>query len=97
MGQQSALPGTLAPRLIKREAAAAYISVSPTTFDQMVKDGLMPVPKRLTGRRLAWDVRELDASVDQLPVEAGAGSEVDETWDDIDAWPHGSLHTSSAH
>ena len=75
---------TLTPRLIKREDAAAYVSVSPNMFDEMVKDGRMPPAKRLGGRRLAWDVRALDAAVDRLPVE-GATPDVDETWSDVDA------------
>ena len=69
MARQNALPPTLAPRLITREAAAAYVSVSPTTFDEMVKDGRMPRPKRLGGRRKAWDVRALDAAIDDLPQQ----------------------------
>jgi predicted DNA-binding transcriptional regulator AlpA len=83
MARQTALPPTLAPRLISREAAAAYVSVSPTRFDEMVEDGRMPRPRLLGGRRKAWDVRALDVAVDNLPVE---GSRVnDETWSDIDA------------
>ena len=54
MAHQKALPPTLAPRLISREAAAAYVNVSPTAFDEMVKDGTMPKPRRLSGRRKAW-------------------------------------------
>ena len=57
MTSQVALPPTLAPRLINREAAAAYVNVCPTTFDEMVKTGKMPRPRHLTGRRQAWDVR----------------------------------------
>jgi predicted DNA-binding transcriptional regulator AlpA len=84
MTRQVALPPTLAPRLINREAAAAYVCVSPNTFDEMVKDKRMPRPKRLGGRRIAWDVRELDVAVDQLPVETGHVA-TDETWSDVDA------------
>ena len=83
MAQQTALPRTLAPRLISREAAAAYVSVSPTTFDEMVKDGRMPKPKRLSGRRKAWDVRALDTAVDSLPVDNNDND--NDTWDNIDA------------
>jgi hypothetical protein len=50
----------------------------------MVEDGRMPRPKRLGDRRKAWDVRELDVAVDQLPVEAGAPA-ADDTWSDVDA------------
>jgi predicted DNA-binding transcriptional regulator AlpA len=77
------LPPTLAPRLIGREAAAAYVNLSPNTFDEMVKAGKMPKPKVLTGRRKAWDVRALDISIDNLPT-AGAAPD-DDTWSDVDA------------
>ena len=80
MARQNALPPTLAPRLIAREAAAAYVSVSPGTFDEMVADGRMPRPRRLSNRRKAWDVRLLDAAVDNLPVDGEDASARDETW-----------------
>src|SRR6266536_1364706 len=83
MARQSVLPPTLMPRLINREVAAAYVSVSQTTFDEMVKNGRMPRPRRLGGRRHAWDVRALDAAVDRLPVEGGDAD--DQTWADTDA------------
>jgi predicted DNA-binding transcriptional regulator AlpA len=81
VARQNALPPSLAPRLIGREAAAAYVNVSPTTFDEMVRDGRMPRPKRLGGRRKAWDVRALDAAVDHL---ADCNDDND-TWDNVDA------------
>jgi predicted DNA-binding transcriptional regulator AlpA len=81
MARQVALPPTLTPRLIGREAAAAYISVSPGLFDRMVEDGTMPRPRLLGGRRKGWDVRELDVAVDRLPVEPGGE---DDTWADVD-------------
>jgi predicted DNA-binding transcriptional regulator AlpA len=81
MAHQKALPPTLAPRLIGRHAAAAYVNVSPTTFDAMVRDGAMPKPRRLSSRRKAWDVRALDAAVDNLPVEDNDN----DSWDNIDA------------
>ena len=83
MTRQLALPPTLAPRLINREAAAAYVNLSPNTFDEMVKAGKMPSPKQLTGRRLAWDVRALDVAVDHLPTLGGSDS--DKSWGDVDA------------
>jgi hypothetical protein len=50
----------------------------------MVKDGRMPHPKMLGGKRRAWDVRALDAAVDRLPVQ-GDDAGTDETWGDVDA------------
>jgi len=81
MTRQNALPPNLTPRLISREAAAAYVNVSPTTFDEMVKNGTMPKSRRLSGRRKAWDVRALDAAVDSLPFE----NNDNDTWDNVDA------------
>ena len=54
------------PRLLPRPEAAAYVGVSPTTFDKTVTDKIMPAPKRVY-RRVLWDVRELDAAIDCLP------------------------------
>jgi predicted DNA-binding transcriptional regulator AlpA len=84
MPRQSALPPTLPPRLVSREGAAAYVCVSPNTFDEMVKDGRMPRPRLLGGKRRAWDVRALDAAVDQLPIDCD-DSPIDDSWEDVDA------------
>jgi predicted DNA-binding transcriptional regulator AlpA len=84
MPRQSALPPTLPPRLLTRDAAAAYVCLSPNSFDVMVKDGRMPRPRRLGPARLAWDLRELDAAVDHLPIDSNTPT-VDETWSDVDA------------
>lgn len=85
MARRDALPPTLAPRLVGLAAAAAYLDVSPNTFTQMVADGRMPRPKLLSDRRKAWDLREIDRAVDELPVDAGAGATADDTWGDVDA------------
>jgi len=84
MVRQTALPPMLAPRLVSREAAAAYVCVSPNTFDEMIEDGRMPRPKMLGGKRRAWDIRELDAAIDRLPVQ-GDDAEADDTWGNVDA------------
>jgi hypothetical protein len=71
---------SLAPRGICRNAAAAYIGVSPCKFDEMVADHRMPAPRRIDGRKV-WDVRDLDLAFDALPYESGAA--VKTTWDDF--------------
>lgn len=83
MSRQLALPPTLPPRLVNREAAAAYVNLSPNTFDELVRGGKMPKLKQLTGKRQAWDVRALDVCVDQLPTVGG--DTADDTWSDVDA------------
>jgi predicted DNA-binding transcriptional regulator AlpA len=56
------------PRGLSRVAAASYVGVSPTTFDQLVKDGRMPPPKRINSRTV-WDIRQLDEAFDALPSD----------------------------
>ena len=80
MPRQEALPPTLSPRLVAREAAAAYVCVSPNTFDQMVDLGLMPKPRILVGKRKAWDVRDLDAAIDALPHDGEELAAADQGW-----------------
>lgn len=83
MTRQAALPATLPPRLISRDAAAAYACVSPNTFDEMVKDGRMPKARILTDRRRAYDVRELDCAIDRLPRDGEDDARTDDTWSDL--------------
>jgi predicted DNA-binding transcriptional regulator AlpA len=56
--------------------AAAYIGVSPTLFDEMVKDGRMPKPKRINGR-VVWDRLELDEAFVAL---SDRGTDGDDPW-----------------
>ena len=44
----------------------------------------MPRARLLGERRKAWDVRQLDIAIDQLPAD-GNDLRVDETWSDVDA------------
>lgn len=53
-------------RGINRVEAAGYVGVSTSLFDEMVKDGRMPKPKRINARTV-WDVRKLDQAFDALP------------------------------
>lgn len=46
--------------------AAGYVGVSPSTFDKLVKDGLMPNPKHVLARKI-WDARALDLAFEALP------------------------------
>lgn len=74
-----ALPPSLPPRGLCREAAARYVGVSPTKFDEMVDDGRMPGPKRVDARKI-WDRSALDTAFDALPEE---GAEAENPWDQI--------------
>jgi len=71
-------------RGLSRDEAAMYIGISASKFDELVRDGRMPGPKRIDGRKL-WDVRALDLAFDSLPDDndQGPGNSFD------DAWAHG--------
>lgn len=60
------LPASLPPRGLSRVEASAYVGVSPGFFDDMVRQGLMPPPKRVRGRTI-WDRIALDAAFAALP------------------------------
>lgn len=67
MAQQT-LPTGVLPRGLSRAQAAEYIGVSATLFDAMVKDGRMPMPKRVNSRTV-WDIRAVDESFASLPTD----------------------------
>lgn len=67
----------ITPRGLSRENAAAYVGVSPVTFDKMVADGRMPQPRAIN-RRKVYDIRELDEHFDRLPYSGPTKSDDDE-------------------
>jgi predicted DNA-binding transcriptional regulator AlpA len=77
---EDVLPQSLAPRGLSREQAAAYIGVSPSLFDVLVKDRRMPEPKRINARTV-WDRLQLDAALAALPSD----DESVNPWDEIAA------------
>lgn len=77
------LPST-SPRLLSRAEAAAYVNLSPNTFDELVAKDVMPEPKCLGNHRIAWDIRELDAKINELPHRRSKTTPGD-NWTDIDA------------
>ncbi|RWR12042.1 hypothetical protein D2T33_10165 [Sinirhodobacter populi] len=67
-------------RGLSRVEAAAYIGVSPSTFDKMVQAGEMPAPKRVYAR-VIWDVRALDLAFDDLPGDDSTSD--NNSWSDL--------------
>lgn len=61
------------PRLLSKDEAARYISVSPKQLDRLVEDGIMPGPKRLGVGRIVWDRVALDIAAGDLPDRDGGG------------------------
>lgn len=55
------------PRGLSRTEAARYVGISPTLFDELVKDGRMPGPRRINSRAV-WDRAEVDIFFEALPT-----------------------------
>ena len=55
----------LTRRGLNREEAAAYIDVSPNTFDNLVREGRMPKAVKLYNPNV-WEVRAIDSAFDTL-------------------------------
>jgi hypothetical protein len=73
------LPASLPPRGLNRIEAARFVGLSPTKFDELVKDGRMPKPKRIDGRRV-WDRLRLDSCFAALPDVDGGDQSDDDIW-----------------
>jgi predicted DNA-binding transcriptional regulator AlpA len=58
------------PRGLRRDDAAAYLSLGTTKFDEWVARGLLPKPKKKDGV-VVWDRLALDRAFTDLP-ETGA-------------------------
>ncbi|MCJ2069343.1 hypothetical protein MKK75_11110 [Methylobacterium sp. J-030] len=78
------LPVSLPPRGLSRTESAAYVGVSASLFDIMVKDGRMPPPKRINARTV-WDRLRLDAAFLALPDDGDheTASKVPDAWGDL--------------
>jgi hypothetical protein len=76
---QDAHVARIEPRGLSRSAAAAYVGVGTTLFDQLVAARKMPRPFRLEGRVL-WDRYRLDAAIDGMQDDL---TPADCVWDDV--------------
>lgn len=59
---------TLRPAAIDIDQVAAYLSLSNSTVEKMVRKGEFPAPRQISGRRVAYLVREVDEWLESRPV-----------------------------
>lgn len=78
-GKLNVLPSSCPPRGLSRIQSAAYIGVSTTTFDTLVKRRDMPQPKRI-GSRNVWDRLALDEAFSVLDERYEADRDEDYDW-----------------
>jgi predicted DNA-binding transcriptional regulator AlpA len=63
-------------RGLRRPDAAHYIGVSPSKFDELVRDERMPQPFRIDGC-IIWDIRALESAFDALAYDEPTENEWD--------------------
>ena len=69
---------SLPPRGLNKTEAAAYLGISPYSFEGLVARNLMPPPK-IVGSRWIWDRLALDRAFESLP-DKGGRVDVEERW-----------------
>ena len=73
------LPVSCPPIGLSREQSAVFVGVGNTLFDEMVKDGRMPKPKRINSKKI-WGRLGLAEAFMALPSDEDANP-----WDTEDA------------
>lgn len=56
------------PAYLDKSTSAAFMSLSESTFEQLVREGVAPRPRALSGRRVGWLLRELREWAETMPV-----------------------------
>lgn len=76
----------LSPRLLNRQQAAAYCNLSPTTFSNWVRSGMLPPPLPGTTR---WDLKAIDFALDAI-----SGLQPKQESSALDEWRANRAHRS---
>lgn len=56
------------PLYLELQAVAEAVALAPTTIQRLVREEEFPKPRQLSGRRVAWLVREVEEWAEQRPV-----------------------------
>ncbi|HYD97047.1 MAG TPA: AlpA family phage regulatory protein [Noviherbaspirillum sp.] len=56
------------PIYIDLPDVSAVVSLGETTIQRMIREGEFPAPRQLSGRRVAWLVREIEEWAENRPV-----------------------------
>jgi predicted DNA-binding transcriptional regulator AlpA len=65
----------LPPIGLRREEAAAHIRIGETKFDEMVRDGRMPKPRRIDSATV-WDRLDVERKFRELPYDEQPEEEI---------------------
>lgn len=58
----------VAPIFLDLPAVVQAVALSESTVQELVRQGQFPAPRQLSGRRVGWLVRELEAWAETRPV-----------------------------
>lgn len=56
------------PIIVDLMTTAALLSLSPATVQALVRAGEFPPPRKISGRRVGWVLREIDEWAEARPV-----------------------------
>lgn len=56
------------PLYLELNAVAGAVSLAATTIQRLVREGGFPAPRQLSGRRVAWLVREVEEWAEARPI-----------------------------
>lgn len=56
------------PIYLELDAVAGAVALATTTVQRLVRDGAFPKPRQLSGRRVAWLVREIEEWAEERPI-----------------------------
>lgn len=56
------------PFIVDLDTAAGVVALSPSTFQELVRQNIAPQPRKLSGRRVGWLLRELEEFAETRPV-----------------------------
>jgi prophage regulatory protein len=59
---------TARPVYLDKTATATFVSLSERTIEKLMRESDFPKPRLLSGRRVAWLVRELEVWAESRPV-----------------------------
>lgn len=59
---------SIEPAYLERGSAATFLAISESTLEKLVREGDLPRPRQVSGKRVAWLVRELRDWAETRPV-----------------------------
>jgi len=62
------MSAVMKPIYIDLPDVSAVVSLGETTIQRMIREGEFPAPRQLSGRRVAWLVREIEEWAENRPV-----------------------------